>query len=1142
MSDIPTSIYAKWLTRISYQNSIKSDHFECLYFVFSDGQSIPILLLPVAPQAYLNALPDGLRWPDLVQGLRGSQNSYPDLVWMSQVHFDENQNLKKSLRQMLKTELSQFALDSLMESILRKLSEKPMLRDLELGFSFVEDEQDMYYPISKVEVSEDPYYEVDLQRTSESGLSEKYRVNFNIIKKSSELRTPFFTYDSSSNVFIIQKNSKLRLNTLLIAIEKLLGDGTEISSDKQLEQLTIETGYLHQVCDVLKLGHEIIKPMYPTENFEKRTTVNCLNNLKNFQVRIDLPDKDGKIINFSQASVNLLEQCEEGLKNFLHEQGKYLITSRRGKQREDEMRLLRHQGCALLMLYESALYILGKNQTGGEKVNSDPEFMEYLFKKWWVILNVKTEKDKPFSVANKELLLALQHVVKSTLRTFRQSIPLFSVNSGKMKGVVPSCEAEVCSSLIELALRIHGNNILTKQKTMSMKDFLIIENEMPLRWIPRTVDSKFVHSFSFNQEDVGWNLISILKNNNFEIEFNGIPMAQLSEDDLKGVISIQTTSKENESYFSLNPSVFFMGKKVNPNELVFDVSGEFIKYQNEIYFVPRKNLPGVRSLMAFWQRLSSAKNKSQNFLDNKYVQLARHGMLDVLAMSNQGVQLELDTDSKKLLEYYKNLGKQSTMTEGIQSQIELKSYQHIGIQWIWDLYQMGLGGILSDEMGLGKTAQVLGFFELLRVKKNKLNYPSLIVVPTSLLHNWGYEVQRFFPNLQLVLLNSGREIQQHLSVPVEGNQIYVSTYGLMFEHRELFLNMKWNVVVFDEAHQLKNITAQRTGVARQLNSRFKLAMTGTPLENNLIEFYSLFDLVLPGGLGTISDFKKLYVEDYSLYRAAQMEHLRLRSKPVLMRRTKQSVHLELPEKIETLVPLEMDSRQKDLYRRVAMQFNSEVLAVVDRNGEASAQLHMLSALMRLRQICSHPAVIESVNYTHVPPKLEYLKTMLPDIISSGESVLVFTQFRKTMDLILPELEKLAPTFCLHGGMSSEERRRSLAEFSQSDKPSVLLMTLKTGGVGLNLTKASYVFHMEPWWNPAAEDQATDRAHRLGQTKAVNVYRLLMQDSLEERIHDMKLRKQKMYAALLDEDMGEHLNIQASQGLSKDDFSYLIGNL
>jgi SNF2 family DNA or RNA helicase len=454
---------------------------------------------------------------------------------------------------------------------------------------------------------------------------------------------------------------------------------------------------------------------------------------------------------------------------------------------------------------------------------------------------------------------------------------------------------------------------------------------------------------------------------------------------------------------------------------------------------------------------------------------------------------------------------------------------------------MNLGGILSDEMGLGKTAQVLGFLSLRQLDKEKIKDPCLIIVPTSLLHNWIHEKSRFFPKLTMKGLGSGKEVREALkSRSDDGQCVYVTTYGLMFEHKDLFLERAWDVVVFDEVHQLKNISAQRTGVARQLQAKFKLGVSGTPVENNLLEFYSLFDLVLPGGLGSLPDFRKRYVQENTLFKVENMQHLRFRSKPVLLRRTKKSVNLELPEKINSVVPLTMDHNQRKIYRSVAVQYNDEILSMVDKTGEASAQLHMLAALMRLRQICSHPGVIASADYKGTPPKFDYLFTMLPDIVASGQSILIFTQFRKTLDLALPLLKKIAPTYSLHGSMSSSERQRSLTEFSESSDASILIMTLKTGGVGLNLTKASYVFHLEPWWNPAAEEQATDRAHRLGQKSTVNVYRLIMQDSLEERMQEMKMQKMKLFAALMSENEEDAAAFVSSAGLTASDFKQLIG--
>lgn len=1141
LSDVPTTLYTKWLNRVSYQNSFREDYFDCLYFSFSDGQIFSLGNLPLVSSSYLGALPNGLRWPEIIQALRSAEEAQDPFIWMSAGILDSRSSARHSVRQLLKTDPSTLAFDSLMSMVIKHFLTKTFFRDLELGLSFSEDENDFYVPISRVETFDKPLYSTEGKRLNQSEERPVYEAQFSLCDDGGDLQTPFFSFQSETGLLRVRTKARQRWNELLNLFDKLEREGEEVENASSFNKIRFQTRSLAAMARMFEVRSSTLEFTRPQKEVRGLMKVNCSRDLKNFDVRMELPQEDGYLIHFGSLTAWMFKNAEEGLRTFMPDQGKFLVTPRRGRQRDEEMKLLRHQGAALLLIYECGLYILEKNQTTGEKINSDLDFQNYIFQRWQTILLNKTEKPVA-PLWNKDLIRALTKLVSTMVETYRRPIPHFSKEDGNVDGAVKSCEAALTCAVIELALRLHGNSILIKQKTLSLKDFFVVSGDQELHWVQNFSATESPAECQLNEASHGWPLISFLKSYKFDIEFGGVPMAELTENDLRGVISIQSTPSEEESYFSLNPSVYFMGKKISPEEITFDGSGEFLKYRNEIYFVPKKNLPGVRSLMAFWQRLAVGKEKDVSAIEGKYVQLPRHGMLDVLAMANQGVELELDGESKKLLEYYRNLGKQSAAAQDIHSQIELKPYQLIGVQWVWDLYQMGLGGILSDEMGLGKTAQVLGFFELLKTRRPESSFPSLIIVPTSLLHNWNYESRRFFPDLNLQVLGSGKDIRAHLLESQKPQGIFVSTYGLMYEHREIFLNHRWNVIVFDEAHQLKNITAQRTGVARQLRARFKLAMTGTPLENNLIEFYSLFDLILPRGLGSLSNFRKLYVDEHSLYRAAQMEHLRLRSRPVLLRRTKESVHLELPDKIETLVPLEMEKRQKDLYRSVAMQFNTEILSVIDKEGEASAQLHMLSALMKLRQICSHPGVLKSVNYPNLPPKLEYLTTMLPDIVESGESVLIFTQFRKTMDLVLPHLKKIAPTFCLHGGMSSEERRRSLNDFSSLDKPSLLLMTLKTGGVGLNLTKASYVFHLEPWWNPAAEDQATDRAHRLGQTKTVNVYRLLMQDSLEERIQEMKARKQKMYSALLSEEYSEDLDVQSGQGLTKEDFSYLIGNL
>ncbi|MFN9066013.1 MAG: DEAD/DEAH box helicase, partial [Bdellovibrionales bacterium] len=308
--------------------------------------------------------------------------------------------------------------------------------------------------------------------------------------------------------------------------------------------------------------------------------------------------------------------------------------------------------------------------------------------------------------------------------------------------------------------------------------------------------------------------------------------------------------------------------------------------------------------------------------------------------------------------------------------------------------------------------------------------------------------------------------------------------------------------------------AKRTIIAKSVKSDFKIALTGTPMENHYGEFYSIVDLLVPGALGDLEEFRKVYVNPSLRLARSDLLDLKLKVKPLLLRRSKKEILSQLPDKQESVVSIAFEQQQKEIYRDIALSYNESVKSALPVDTEGSIQLKMLTALLRLRQACSDPSGLPNVKYDKIPPKIEALVESLEEITASGESALVFTQFLKTLDNTVKYLtEKNVPVLFLHGGLNSAQRQKVLKEFQSGEKGQVLVMTLKTGGVGLNLTQASYVFHLEPWWNPAVENQATDRAHRLGQTKAVQVFRYIMHESLEEKIETLKGVKNEKFKDL-----------------------------
>jgi SNF2 family DNA or RNA helicase len=425
-----------------------------------------------------------------------------------------------------------------------------------------------------------------------------------------------------------------------------------------------------------------------------------------------------------------------------------------------------------------------------------------------------------------------------------------------------------------------------------------------------------------------------------------------------------------------------------------------------------------------------------------------------------------------------------------------------------------------------------------------LRRPVLVVVPTSLVYNWMNETDKFIKTFEFEIFE--RKNQERLAQKItqcdENNPVFViATYGLLTENEEFFSSIEWQIIIFDEAQYLKNISSKRTSTARLLNSDLKICLTGTPMENHYGEFFSLIDLILPGALGDYSKFRTRYMSVKPTKN--DMDYIKLATHPLVLRRKKELILTELPPKVETPFKIDFNPKQQKIYRDLAITWNKNILDVIDKKGEANSQMEMLTALLRLRQVCSYPQLVPNVDFQDESPKEELLLNQVQQIVETGSSVLVFCHFKSSLFLAQKALEeKGLKTFAIYGDKKVSERKMILKSFEDHPEGSVLLMTLKTGGVGLNLTKASYVIHFEPWWNPAVEDQATDRAHRMGQVNSVQVYKYMMSNSIEERIQELKDTKKTAFNSLFEseglEDVGE--GIFNHSGLTQSDFHYLLG--
>lgn len=610
--------------------------------------------------------------------------------------------------------------------------------------------------------------------------------------------------------------------------------------------------------------------------------------------------------------------------------------------------------------------------------------------------------------------------------------------------------------------------------------------------------------------------------------------------ELKVVDSTEPGNKKID-WFELDPKYYFDGVEISEEEAKAFRANSIVRHNGQIYFIPEKDVPVVKWLNYFWDRVSLDKKASSadKNEDSDEPSFYRSHVLDILALRQAGVPIDGGERWEAIAKEYDAIDEETDFSlEGFKG--KLKDFQAKGVSWLTQLYRLGLGGVLADDMGLGKTVQILAFLNHLKSidKKKRLN---LIVVPTSLIHNWRSETEKFTPDINIFTYKSG--LQEELKSINEG--IVLVTYGLLTEHQEVFQEIDWDLIIFDEAQQLKNIKSMRSQAARGIKASAKICLTGTPMENHYGEFFSLVDLSVPGSLGDHAAFMKIYGPRKVSVGAVgkkEIDYLKLKSKPLVLRRTKDEVLTELPDKTESIVKIDFDEQQREIYRNVALSWNSKVQKLVVDQGEAKSQIQMFAALMKLRQVCSCPDVVVGSEYKVLSPKLSLVVERVEELLSANKSVLIFTNFISTLDSIKNALKKKDIEVLSITGKDSQKKREQTLETFNEDGEKALVMTLKTGGVGLNLTKANYIIHVEPWWNPAAENQGTDRAHRIGQKQPVHVYRYIMTNSIEEKIQTLKESKQEAFNMLLAEtesDVDSSASFKGGSGLTKKDFEYLL---
>jgi SNF2 family DNA or RNA helicase len=447
--------------------------------------------------------------------------------------------------------------------------------------------------------------------------------------------------------------------------------------------------------------------------------------------------------------------------------------------------------------------------------------------------------------------------------------------------------------------------------------------------------------------------------------------------------------------------------------------------------------------------------------------------------------------------------------------LELRPYQQEGLAWLQYLREQDLSGILADDMGLGKTAQTLAHL-LTEKEAGRLDKPALVVLPTSLIFNWKHEATRFAPGLKVISLH-GKDRHAQFDHVAE-HDVALTTYPLLWRDHEALEKQDYHMLILDEAQTVKNAGSQAAQVVRRLKARHRLCLTGTPLENHLGELWAQFDFLLPGFLGDAKSFTRTWRTPIEKQGdTLRRELLAKRLRPFILRRRKEEVAQELPPKTIILRTVELEGGQRDLYETVRSAMDARVREAIADLGFNRSQIVILDALLKLRQVCCDPRLLKSETARSVKEraKLDLLMAMLPEMVEEGRRVLLFSQFTSMLDLIRAELDQAGLGYVSLTG-ATDDRETPIRRFQEGETP-VFLISLKAGGVGLNLTAADTVIHFDPWWNPAVENQATDRAHRLGQTKPVFVYKLIVAGSIEEKILALQEKKAELAAGILSED-------------------------
>ena len=628
------------------------------------------------------------------------------------------------------------------------------------------------------------------------------------------------------------------------------------------------------------------------------------------------------------------------------------------------------------------------------------------------------------------------------------------------------------AQIIDLEYRMY---VGFRAKQLKSDDIVLVIDRNEFLTMADIIDEKYSEKVNINVSDkikkirkIGVDInIKSAENELFSVNFN---IEGIDEDDVETVLE---SVRNEEKFVTLS-------------------SGELVKIANR----SAEEMAGIVDVMS---DLRVGENKISKI---KALQLSQ---------VSRSINEELN-EIEEFKQLFQKIKKRENK-EPSSIKVKLFPYQQIGFNWLKNMYDIGFGGVLADDMGLGKTLQAISLISEIQLENEDLL--GMIIVPTSLLHNWKEEFYKF-SDIKPILVEGNAETRKELVKKTEKG-ILITTYQTFRNDVKNYKDKKFDVAILDEAQNIKNVSSLVKKVTSKLESAVNFALTGTPIENSIMELWSIFDFILPGYLDNITKFRKKYKNSLNNPDSKKIFNLKNIVSPFILRRTKDEVLTELPEKVENNMIVELSKEQKKLYMAYVKRAKKELRGF---DKEENNNLKVLAILTKLRQICNSPQLFDE-DYTGEVAKIELLKELMPDILSNGHRILIFSQFLGTLEEIKEELEKeKVEYFYIDGSVKSKERMEISKKFN-SGEGQVVLISLKAGGTGLNLIGADVVIHYDPWWNFAVENQASDRAHRIGQKKSVQVIKLITEGTIEEKIIKIQENKRTLSENILGKNNGNN---------------------